>query len=44
MNNEYTALMDKLGYRFRDPRLLEDVYKRQAYEFAVTLTIRASPG
>ena len=31
MNNEYTALMDKLGYRFRDPRLLEKALTHSSY-------------
>lgn len=31
MNNEYTALMDKLGYRFRDPRLLEKALMHSSY-------------
>lgn len=31
MNNEYTALMDKLGYRFRDPRLLEKAMTHSSY-------------
>ena len=31
MNNEYTALMHKLGYRFRDPRLLEKALTHSSY-------------
>ena len=31
MNNEYTALMDKLGDRFRDPRLLEKALTHSSY-------------
>ena len=31
MKNEYTALMDKLGYRFRDPRLLEKALTHSSY-------------